>query len=312
MVEGPISSRSAGSPALLLRVAGLGGLLLAMLLAQPASARFQTGGFNLDQLTAESGTGPDPGTANLQARLKWAVETGVPREWRESVRVVWTVGNTGRGHLALSYLDGRTIVSPRLMTRSSEEVVATVAHEMGHQIAFALVSPVLGMPPQGFMDIAPSYSDIREGWADCVARVWTGSTLRTLSESGPCNPETAAYVSSLLHDPATLGATVRIAPPPIYVPAPPAPAPVPVEPPPVLAPPPPVPDLVVPEPARIRAASAQPAKAPPKGTNGLPIALALIPLPLAICAAGYLLVRKRSEGLLAWATGAPRAKQTGK
>lgn len=308
MVEGPLSSRSAGTQALVRR-AGLG-LLLVVLCAQPAAARFQTGGFNLDQLTAESGTGPDPGTANLQARLKWAVETGVPKEWRESVRVVWTVGNTGRGNLALSYLDGRTIVSSRLMTRSAEEVVATVAHEMGHQIAFALVSPVIGMPPQGFMDMAPSYNDIREGWADCVARVWTGSTLRTLSESGPCNPETAAYVSGLLHDPATLGATVRIAPPPIYVPAPAAPAP--VEPAPVLAPPPAVPDLVVPAPARLRAASAQPAEAPPKGTNGLPIALALVPLPLAICAAGYLLVRKRSEGLLAWATGAPRVKQTGK
>jgi hypothetical protein len=310
VVEGPLSFHSAGTPALLRRIACLG-LLIVVLFAQPASARFQTGGFNLEQLTADSGTGPDPGTANLQARLKWAVETGIPREWRESVRVVWTVGNTGRGHLALSYLDGRTIVSPRLMTRSAEEVVATVAHEMGHQIAFALVSPVIGMPPQGFMDIAPSYSDIREGWADCVARVWTGSTLRTLSESGPCSPETAAYVSSLLHDPATLGATVRIPPPPIHVPAPPAAAPVPVEPPPVLAPPPPIPDLVLPAPAKLRTASAQPAAASPKGTNGLPIALALIPLPLAICGAGYLLVRKRSEGLLAWATGAPRVKPPG-
>ncbi len=285
---------------------------MVLLIAQPAGGRFQTGGFNLDELTALAGTGPDPGIGNLQTRLKWAVETGVPPEWRESVRVVWTVGNVSRGHLALSYLDGRTILSPRLMNRSAEEVVATVAHEFGHQIAFALVSPVIGMPPQGFMDIAPSYNDIREGWADCVARVWTGSTLRTLSESGPCSLETAGYVAGLLHDPATLGATVRIDPPPIYVPAPPAPAPVPVALPPV-----PEPAIIVPEliptaaPTRISAAPAQPAEAAPRGSNGLAIVLALTPLPLALSAAVYLLVRKRNETLLAWATGAARRKPPG-
>lgn len=306
MVHPPFAVPGAGSPALLRRALALA-LLLVALFAQPAGARFQTGGFNLDQLTALAGTGPDPGTDNLQARLKWAVETGVPREWQESVRVVWSVGTTGRGRLALSYLDGRTILSPRLMTRSSEEVVATVAHEMGHQIAFALVSPVIGMPPQGFMDIAPSYSDIREGWADCVARVWTGSTLRTLSESAPCSSEMAGYVSGLLGDPATLGATVRIVPPPIRVPAPAAPAPVPVELAPQVLAPPAAPVVILPVPAKPRTA-AQPASVPSKGTNGLPIALALIPLPLAICGAGYLLVRKRSDGLLAWATGTPTPK----
>lgn len=285
---------------------------MVVLAGQPALARYQTGGFNLDELTALAGTGPDPGTENLQARLKWAVETGVPQEWRESVRVVWTVGTVSRGHLALSYLDGRTILSPRLMNRPAEEVVATAAHEFGHQIAFALVSPVMGMPPQGFVDIAPFYNDIREGWADCVARVWTGSTLRTLSEAGPCSAELAAYVSGLLHDPATLGATAKVVSPPIHVPAPPAPAPVPVALPPVPAPLPVVPDLVpTAAPARLRAAPVQPAAAPPKGTNGLPIVLALTPLPLAICAAAYLMVRKRNETLLAWATGTPRRKPPG-
>lgn len=282
-------------------------LLLAGLLVQPASARFQTNGFVLDELIAAGGAGPDPGAENTQARLKWAVETAIPREWRESVPVVWTVGNAGRGHLALSYLDGRTILSPRLMSRSAEELLATVAHEMGHQIAFALVSPVFGMPPQGFMDIAPSYNDVREGWADCVARVWTGSNI-ALSEPAACSTEMAGYVSGLLADPATLGATVRTVPPPIHVPAPapPAPAPVPVARAPVVHIPP-APVLVAPSPAKPRVGQAQ-GRRPASGSSGLPIALGLVPLPLAIGVLGYLLVRKRSERLLAWATGADGPK----
>ncbi len=292
--------------ALRLRRALLPALLGLVIAAQPAAARYQTGGFNLDELTALAGTGPDPGTANLQARLKWAVETAVPREWRESVRVLWSVGNTGAGNLALSYLDGRTVLSPRLMARSPEEVIATVAHEMGHQIAFALVSPVVGMPPQGFMDLARGYSDIREGWADCVSRVWTGSTLFTLSEAGPCNAELTGYVAGLVADPATLGATVRIVPPPIAVAAPPPPAPV-QAPVPVIAPPPLVPVVDVPVPARPRADTA-PIKAAPTGSSGLLLALGLIPLPLVMCGVGYWLVKRRSPALLAWATGNPRSK----
>ncbi|HEX2150249.1 MAG TPA: hypothetical protein VHI31_08785 [Actinomycetota bacterium] len=220
---------------------------------------------------------------------------------------MWTVGNAGRGHLALSYLDGRTILSPRLMSRSAEELLATVAHEMGHQIAFALVSPVFGMSPQGFMDIAPSYNDVREGWADCVARVWTGSHL-ALSEPAPCSTEMAAYVSGLLADPATLGANVRIVPPPIHVPAPVAPAPAPVQaaPSPVVDIPP-APVVVVPSPAKPRIGPAQGGQ-PAPGSSGLPIALGLVPLPLAIGVSGYLLVRKRSDRLLAWATGTAGTK----
>jgi hypothetical protein len=282
-----------------------------LLAAVPAHARFQVGGFNLDELVAAGGAGPDPGTAVLEARLKWAVETAIPKEWRESVPVVWTVGAVSRGHLALSYLDGRTVLSPRLMSRSAEEVLATVAHEMGHQIAFALVSPVVGMPPDAFIDIAPPYEDVREGWADCVARVWTGSTLRTLSESGPCDPEMAAFVSGLLADPATLGATSRTTPPPIRVPVAP--------PPPVVAAPLPEP-VAAPAPAAVvltQQAARPRADAPPKrpsragsSSSGL-LAFGLIPVPLILCGIGYWLVRKRSEGLLAWATGTARVKQPG-
>jgi hypothetical protein len=292
-------------------LARLAVVLCVLLAAAPASARFQTGGFNLDELVAAGGAGPDPGTAVLQARLKWAVETAIPTEWRESVSVVWTVGEVSRGHLALSYLDGRTILSPRLMSRSSEEVLATVAHEMGHQIAFALVSPVVGMPPDAFIDIAPPYTDVREGWADCVARVWTGSTLRTLSEAGPCNSEMAAFVSGLLADPATLGATARITPPPIRVPAaPPAPAVTAPLPEPIAAPAPAA-VVLAQEAPRPRSAAAPQRREPAGSSSSGLLAFALIPIPLVLCGVGYWLVRKRSEGLLAWATGTARVKQPG-
>ncbi|HEX2150250.1 MAG TPA: hypothetical protein VHI31_08790 [Actinomycetota bacterium] len=48
-------------------------LLLAGLFAGPASARYQTNGFVLEELIAVAGAGPDPGAGNSQARLKWAV-----------------------------------------------------------------------------------------------------------------------------------------------------------------------------------------------------------------------------------------------
>jgi hypothetical protein len=278
--------------------------------ATPSYARFQTGGFNLDELVAAGGAGPDPGPAVPEARLKWAVETAVPVEWRESVGVVWTVGQVTRGHLALSYLDGRTILSPRLMARSAEEVLATVAHEMGHQIAFALVSPVVGMPPDSFVNIAPPYADVREGWADCVARVWTGSDLRTLSEEGPCGSEMAAFVSGLLADPAAMGAITRITPPPIRVPAA---SPAPAAPAPVAEP------VAAPAPAAVVLAQqtppprAKPGVRPAPAVSSSPglIAFGLIPVPLVLCGIAYRLVRKRSDGLLAWATDTAKVKQPG-
>lgn len=271
----------------------LAGLLFAacVLLAQPAQARYQTGGFELDELVAVSGAGPDPGPGSPTARLKWAVETAVPREWRESVRVEWTVGPVSSGHLALSYLDGRTVLSPRVMSRSAEEVLATVAHEMGHQVAFALVSPILGYPPQQFVDMSAGHEDVRERWADCVAQVWTGSTIYTRSEPGPCPRELADYVAGQLADPSTLGATTRIVPPPIAV----APAPAPPPPPAAPAPPAPVPSpsslFEFPDP-RPRSEAAPPAAA--AGSDGLLIGLLLVPFTVLVCAGGYWYLRSQS------------------
>lgn len=299
-------------------------LVLTLALAAPASpaqARNEVAGFNLDGLIAQAGTGPDPGTGDLVERLRWGVATAVPRRWLEAVRVDWSVGNVGRGHLALSYRDGRIVISPRLMNRSSEEVLATVAHEMGHQIAFALVDPAFGTPPQVFVERAPGYNDIREGWSDCVARAWTGSTLHTLSESRPCSAENAHFAAGLLADPATLGATGRITPPPIQgrsIP-PPAPAPAPA------VPPEAVPEPVVAEalPVPVTAAVDAPLPLTPKDPKPMPKPVAasapadgsstglmltgllggVLLLLAAMCGAGYRLAHSRSDKILAWATG---------
>lgn len=297
-------------------------LVLALALVAPASpveARNEVAGFNLDELIAQAGTGPDPGTGDLVERLRWGVATAVPRQWLEAVRVDWSVGNVGRGHLALSYRDGRIVISPRLMNRSSEEVLATVAHEMGHQIAFALVDPAFGTPPQVFVERAPGYNDIREGWSDCVARAWTGSTFHTLSESRPCSSETAQFVAGLLADPATLGATGRITPPPIQGRPVPPPAPAPAVPPEVVPEPAPAEALPIPLATAVDAplpltpkepkpmpkpvAASAPADGSSTGLKLTGLLGGVLLLLAATCGAGYRLAHSRSDKILAWATG---------
>jgi hypothetical protein len=185
-------------------------------------------GFQLDQLVALGGAGADPGAGNLQARLDWAVATAIPLPWRQLVPVVWSVGEVTSGHLALSFYDGTAVVSPRLLRRSSEEVLATIAHEMGHQIVISLVPAQDGTPPRGFVEFLPGnpYRRFDEGWADCVARVWTGSLLHTTSEPAPCSVEAARYVAALLTDPQNLQRESLPLPSPLPSPSP-EPSPVP-------------------------------------------------------------------------------------
>jgi len=282
-------------------------VVLSLAALPPAAAQHAALGFDLERLIASSGAGPDPGTGDLQARLRWAVEAAIPRQWRESVPVVWSVAEMGGGQLALAYYDGRIVLSPRLMARSAEEVLFTVAHEMGHQIAYALVSPRAGMPPQGFVDIAPPYNDVREGWADCVARAWTGSRLRTLSEPSPCNTEMALYVEGLLADPSTLGA-VRVVPPALRPAPAPAPDPAPVEP--EEPDPDPAPGIALqpPEPAPADDLR-EPAERPAAGPAGpVIIVLVLVLAVLVLVAAGYRLVARRNPRLLEWAVNTRKTK----
>lgn len=213
-------------PALLLV---LGVALTSLLGGTPARA-FQRdqidAGFQVEQLITMGGAGPDPGPGNPRARLEWALATAIPAPWRQAVPVAWSADQVTKGHLALSFFDGTVVVSPRVLRGTSEAVLTTVAHEMGHQIAISLVSANDGLPPRGFIDFPGSsaYRSTVEGWADCVSRVWTGSVLYTQTEAGPCSVKTARYVSSLLANPQNLRAG-RLVAPPVPAPLPPAPAP---------------------------------------------------------------------------------------
>lgn len=189
--------RRAARPSLLLVVA-----LLSCAAAPAGFARDQIdAGFNLDQLVALGGAGPDPGPADPEARLRWAIATAIPVRWSDVVPVQWSIGENS--HLALSYVDGQTEVTPGALQRSAEVLLWTVAHEMGHQIAIALAPGGRGDPPQPFVDLLPGspYTRYSEGWADCVSRVWTGSLRHTSSEANPCPVGAARYVAVLLADP---------------------------------------------------------------------------------------------------------------
>lgn len=172
-------------------------------------------GFDLEELVGMSGAGDDPGAGNLQARLDWAVQVAIPANWREELPVSWEVGSAGSGQLAVSYVEGRSVIAPNVLAGSPELVLSTVAHEMGHQIAFQMVEPFNGYPPQEFIDRSEDYFlSVREGWADCVSRAWTGSRQHTLSESRGCPNELANYTATLIEDP------VRLRPEPTPSPAP--------------------------------------------------------------------------------------------
>lgn len=100
-------------------------------------------------------------------------------------------------------------------------MLATVAHEMGHQVAIALAPGGDGSPPQGFVELLPGNPYVRfdEGWADCVSRVWTGSLEYTAGERNACPVEAARYVSVMLSDPENFRTQVRVSPSPSPLPS---------------------------------------------------------------------------------------------
>lgn len=267
--------------------------LLMVAFSSPAlAADWVATGFQLDQLVSAAGVGPDPGPGDPVARLDWAVQVTVPIEWRNAVAVRWEIGHAGRGHLALSYLNGVVVVSERLLIAYPEALLATVAHEMGHHIAFQLVSPGDGSPPSGFSDIrGPGYRDIREAWADCVGRVWTGSLRRTVSEPEPCPVEAAQWVAGQLSTPGILGGpeigdrAVRprvIPPPPVPPPPVPSPSAAPTQTPPEIQPPRPGPRV--------------PKDTPSPADEGLSmgtLAAIMVLVPAALGLAGAFVIKRR-------------------
>lgn len=268
-------------------------------------------GFDLNELVRLSGAGDDPGTADLRARLDWAVMVATPPDWRAEVPVIWQIGHAGSGHLAVSYKEGRSVLSPRVIGGSAELLLSTVAHEMGHQIAFQMVEPFNGYPPQGFIDRAGDYFfHIREGWADCVSRVFTGSRQHTLSESRGCPDNLAHYTATLIDDPAKLRPKSKSKPSPPPRPSPtrsPSPSPSPV-----LSPieHPLISDYASPTPSPSPTVKADSAPAP--GAESFPrVLLVLIGvIVIAVVAAGKFISRVPNERLVEWASGS-RAKPRG-
>jgi hypothetical protein len=285
----------------------LGVLLLVCLaivdLSPARAANWVAGDFDLDQLIGASGEGTDPGPRDLQARLDWAVRVAVPLEWRVSVPVRWEWGDTGRSHLALSYFSGEVVVSPRVITSGTEALLATVAHEMGHQITFRLVPPGDGSPPPGFDAIrGGGYRDLREAWADCVSRAWTGSLNRTTSEPKPCPEEAADWVASILADPSILGGrvTVRVRPrkpPPVAQPVLPVPTP-----------PSPIPEQPETPPKVERRIEPQPKAVAVEGREGPPISVLVgivLVGPAIACLGGFYLIKSRmTQGVVGARPGA--------
>lgn len=274
--------------------------------AAPAHAALDQvdAGFDLAELVELAGAPDDPGPADPQARLEWAITVAIPPEWRVAVPVRWVLGPAGSRHLALSYVEGRSVVSPRVMQLSAEAALSTVAHEMGHQIAFQAVEPFNGFPPQEFIDRASGmFRDIKEGWADCVARAWTGSTLHTRAELRGCPQELAHRVAALLADPAGLIEDPTPVPSPsrpIGSPEPspsPSPVPSPIEHP-LMS------DYLEPSPTSEPQPSVQAAdRAPDRVPGGLFVVIALIVA--VVVAAGKRLTRVPNDQLVEWASRSP-------
>lgn len=135
----------------------------------------------------------DPGTGDLHARAAAALVSGVPEAWRAAIPVQLSVIG---GASSWAYPDGRLLVTTRHASGDWARLRAIVAHEFGHHIAFRFGAGThLGAPPAGW----PGPSHDVEGWANCVARVFTGYALAQAGDvpcDGPALDWTAAHLAA--------------------------------------------------------------------------------------------------------------------
>jgi hypothetical protein len=98
-----------------------------------------------------------------------AYEAAVPAVWRDAIPVRLEVieGNT-----SWAFHDGTIQIGRSVATGKEAILRATVAHELGHLVAFRYGSQAFnGAAPEGW----PAYSSRpEEAWGDCVSRALTG------------------------------------------------------------------------------------------------------------------------------------------
>jgi hypothetical protein len=135
--------------------------------------------------------GPVPGASALPAvvadpvgplsrRVEVALDAVVPGAWREAVAVRLSLVPGSRSR---AWTDGEIEISEFHAAGPWDRLLAVVAHEFGHQIAFRHGSGAyLGAAPEGWAEVGPRPE---ERWADCVAGALTGVPLRAEGRE-PC------------------------------------------------------------------------------------------------------------------------------
>lgn len=113
---------------------------------------------------------PPPAPARTpEQRVQAAYEASVPAAWRNAIPVQLEIIE---GRTSWADPSGTIMVSRAHVEGSEAALRATLAHELGHLIAFRYGSQAYnGAAPEGW----PAYSDQpEEAWADCVSQAFTG------------------------------------------------------------------------------------------------------------------------------------------
>lgn len=133
-----------------------------------------------------------PSPADPLARARAALDLGVPVAWRTAITTNVVLSNDG---VTASRPDGRIRVALEHATGDGNRLVAIMAHEFGHLVAYAYGNhQELGAAPDGW----PRSGAIPvEHWADCVARAWTGTALASHGQA-PCDGDALGWATTWL------------------------------------------------------------------------------------------------------------------
>jgi len=135
---------------------------------------------------------PPPPPVSPQQRVESAFTSAVPAAWRSAITVRLEIID---GSTSWAYGDGLIQVGTSHAKGSEARLLATLAHEFGHLIAFRYGSQAYnGAAPEGW----PAYSNRpEEAWADCVSQVFTG-VVDPSHGLPPCSGESLSWTASWL------------------------------------------------------------------------------------------------------------------